>query len=68
MTKDPFCIPPTTTVGDAMEEITKRQFRHLPEVDDGKVLAVISSGDLTHWMVQDKLGEVKELVDLAARS
>lgn len=68
MTKDPFCIPPTTTVGDAMEEITKRRFRHLPVVDDGKVLAVISSGDLTHWMVQDKLGEVKELVDLAARS
>ncbi len=68
MTKDPFCISPTTTVGDAMEVITKRRFRHLPIVDDGKVLAVISSGDLTHWLVQDKLGEVKELVDLAARS
>jgi CBS domain-containing protein len=68
MTKDPFCIAPTTTVGDAMEVITKRRFRHLPIVDNGKVLAVISSGDLTHWLVQDKLGEVKELVDLAARS
>ncbi|MGO9681212.1 MAG: CBS domain-containing protein [Beijerinckiaceae bacterium] len=68
MTKDPFCIPPTTTVSEAMEEITKRRFRHLPIVDGGKVLAVVSSGDLTHWLVQDKLGEVKELVDLAARS
>ncbi len=68
MTRDPFCIPPTTTVGDAMEIITQRRFRHLPVVDDGRVLAVISSGDLTHWMVQDKLGEVKELVDLAAGS
>ena len=68
MTKDPFCIPPTTTVGEAMEVITRRRFRHLPIVDNGKVLAVISSGDLTHWLVQDKLGEVKELVDLAARS
>ena len=68
MTKDPFCIPPTTTVGEAMEVITKREFRHLPIVDNGKVVAVISSGDLTHWLVQDKLGEVKELVDLAARS
>jgi CBS domain-containing protein len=68
MTKDPFCIPPTTTVGEAMEVITKRRFRHLPIVDNGKVVAVISSGDLTHWLVQDKLGEVKELVDLAARS
>ncbi len=68
MTKDPFCISPTTTVGEAMEVITTRRFRHLPIVDNGKVLAVISSGDLTHWLVQDKLGEVKELVDLAARS
>ncbi|MBI2715735.1 MAG: CBS domain-containing protein [Rhizobiales bacterium] len=68
MTKDPYCISPTTTVGDAMQLITKRRFRHLPIVDNGKVLAVVSSGDLTHWLVQDQLGEVQELVDLAARS
>ncbi len=42
MTKDPYCIPPTTTVGDAMKLITERRFRHLPIVDNGKVLAVVS--------------------------
>jgi CBS domain-containing protein len=68
MTKDPYCISPTTTVGDAMKLITKRRFRHLPIVDNGKVLAVVSSGDLTHWLVQDQIGEVQELVDLAVRS
>ena len=68
MTKDPYCIGPTTTVGEAMQVITERRFRHLPIVDNGKVLAVVSSGDLTHWLVQDKMGEVQELVDLAARS
>jgi CBS domain-containing protein len=68
MTKDPYSIPPTTTVGDAMKLITKRRFRHLPIVDNGKVLAVISSGDLTHWLVHDQIAEVQELVDLAARS
>jgi CBS domain-containing protein len=68
MTKDPYCIPPTTTVGDAMQLVTKRRFRHLPIVENGKVLAVLSSGDLTHWLVTDQIGEVKELVDLAARS
>jgi CBS domain-containing protein len=68
MTRDPYCIPPTTTVGDAMKLITKWRFRHLPIVDNGKVLAVVSSGDLTHWLVQDQMGEVQELVDLAARS
>jgi signal-transduction protein with cAMP-binding, CBS, and nucleotidyltransferase domain len=51
-----------------MKLISKRRFRHLPIVDNGKVLAVVSSGDLTHWLVQDRMGEVQELVDLAARS
>ena len=67
MTKDPYCIGPSTTVGDAMHVITERRFRHLPIVDNGKVLAVVSSGDLTRWLVQDKMGEVQELVDLVAR-
>lgn len=68
MTKDPFCIPPGITVAEAMELVTQRRFRHLPIVENGKVLAVISSGDLTHWLVKDQVGEVQELVDLAARS
>jgi CBS domain-containing protein len=68
MTKDPYSIPPTTTVGEAMELVTSRRFRHLPIVKNGKVLAVISSGDLTHWLVKDQVGEVQELVDLAVGS
>jgi CBS domain-containing protein len=68
MTKDPYCIGPTTTVADAMQLITERRFRHLPIVDNGKVLAVVSSGDLTRWLVQDQIGEVKDLVNLAVRS
>ncbi len=68
MTPDPFCISPGTTVAEAMELVTQRRFRHLPVVEDGKVLAVVSSGDLTHWLVKDRVGEVQELVDLAARS
>lgn len=68
MTRDPYCIGPETTVGEAMELVTKRRFRHLPIVENGKVFAVVSSGDLTHWLVKDQIGEVQELVDLAARS
>ena len=68
MTRDPYCIGPTTTVGDAMKVITTRRFRHLPIVDNGKVVAVVSGGDLTHWLVKDQMGEVQELVDLSGRS
>lgn len=68
MTRDPYSVPPTTTVGEAMELVTKRRFRHLPIVKNGKVFAVISSGDLTHWLVNEQVGEVQELVDLAVGS
>lgn len=67
MTRDPYCVSPSMTVGAAMELVTTRRFRHLPIVEAGKVLALVSSGDLTHWMVKDELSEVRELVDLAAR-
>jgi CBS domain-containing protein len=66
MTPDPFCIPPSMTVGDAMHVVTHRRFRHLPVVEDGRLLAVISSGDLTRWLVKDQAGEVQELVGVAA--
>jgi CBS domain-containing protein len=68
MTKDPCCVSPTTTVGDAMDLITQRRFRHLPIVENGKLLAVVSSGDLTRWFVRDQAAEVQELVGLAART
>ena len=68
MTPDPYCVAPTTTVGNAMAVITQRRFRHLPVMEGRRLLAVISSGDLTKWLVKDKLGEVQELVGLAAQS
>jgi len=66
MTREPVVVTVDTTVGDAMALVTKRRFRHLPVVENGKLLAVVSSGDLTRWLVQEKGGEVQELVGLAA--
>jgi CBS domain-containing protein len=68
MTKDPYCIAPTASVGEAMELVTQRRFRHLPIVENEKLLAVLSSGDLTRWMVEDQAGEIRQLVGLVARS
>jgi two-component system nitrate/nitrite response regulator NarL len=55
MTPDPSSVSPATTVRAALELITVRRFRHLPVVEKGKLLAVVSSGDLTHWLVEDQL-------------
>lgn len=52
----PVSVSPSTTVGGAMELVTQRRFRHLPIVENGKVLALVSSGDLTHWPVKNQIG------------
>jgi len=68
MTTDPCCVSPEMTVGDAMELVSKRRFRHLPIVENGKVQALLSSRDLTHWLVKNGGGKVQDLVELANRS
>jgi CBS domain-containing protein len=67
MSKNPFCVTPSTTLDEAMDIVTNLRIRHLPVVQDDKVLGMVSSGDLTHWLVQDQAGEIRELVDIAGR-
>ncbi len=68
MSHNPICVKPSTTLEEAMAIISNQRIRHLPVVEDGKVLGMMSSGDLTHWLVEDKSGEIRELVDIAGRS
>ena len=68
MTKNPYCVRPETSVAQAMEVVTERRFRHLPIVEDGEVLGVLSSRDLTQWLAKDRMRDVQELVELAIRS
>lgn len=48
MTKNPVWVTPSTTLEEAMDIVTNKRIRHLPVVEDGRVLGVVSSGDLTH--------------------
>jgi CBS domain-containing protein len=68
MTKDPVCVDPSTTVEEAMSIVTDRRVRHLPILHNGKLVGIVSSGDLTHWLVEDSESEIRELVDVAAHT
>ena len=56
MTPDPFCIAGDTTVEEAMTVFSNRKFRHLPILDGGKVIGIVSSGDLNHWLTENRPG------------
>ena len=45
MTKDVISIPPTQTVNASMQLMTDKHIRHIPVVDDGKLVGIISVGD-----------------------
>lgn len=64
MTRDPTVITPNTKVQDALQTVTEKHIRHLPIVQDGKVLGMVTSSDLTHWVVKDEAKEIQHLVDI----
>jgi CBS domain-containing protein len=67
MSNDPICITPSTTLEEAMTIVSSQRVRHLPVVQNKLVLGMVSAGDLTHWLVEDRSGEIRELVDIAGR-
>ena len=53
MTKPVISAEPGDSIQKCMETMTTCRCRHLPVVEDGRVLGVVSSGDLTHRLIGD---------------
>jgi CBS domain-containing protein len=63
MTTDLFTVPPSMTVEEALVECTNRRVRHLPVVEDGQLLGLLSIGDLVRFVVQDKDQDIAHLME-----
>ena len=61
MSSDPVCVTPSTTLEEARALVTTKRIRHLPVVDSGNVVGMVSSGDLTHWLVRDQSLQIGDL-------
>lgn len=62
MTSNPVVTDVDTTVGEAMAIVTTRRFRHLPVVHRGALIGLLSSGDLTRWMIRNQRYEIEDLI------
>lgn len=61
MTRELIAVGPETTVEEAMQVVTEKRCRHLPVMEDGALLGMVSSGDLTRWVTKDLVKDVEDL-------
>src|SRR5665213_1782480 len=63
MTRKVVSCRQNDTVAAIMEMMTSGKFRHLPVVEDGKVVGLISIGDIVKWRVREYELEQEALRD-----
>lgn len=61
MTTFPRTGTPETTVAEAMEMMTEGRFRHLPILQDDKLIGIISIGDVVKARIMQQAQEVDSL-------
>jgi len=61
MTSEVFTISPDANAGECMVHMTDRRIRHLPVVEDGRVVGVISIGDVVRVVIDDLRFTVRQL-------
>ena len=61
MTADVITTSSAHTVNECMNQMTERKIRHLPVVEDEKVIGMISIGDLVEAIISDQQEEIEQL-------
>lgn len=52
MSSSPLTVEPTLTLDKAMALISNKRMRHLPVLEDGRLIGLVSIGDLNQWLVE----------------
>ncbi len=61
MTADVVTVTPDMDLDDCMELITNRRLRHLPVIEEGRVVGIISIGDIVKGIIDHKEYVIEQL-------
>jgi CBS domain-containing protein len=61
MTPDVITVTSATSLGDCLQMVTEQRMRHLPVVDNGCVVGVLSIGDLVRAVLDQQAETIQSL-------
>jgi CBS domain-containing protein len=61
MTPSPIVVTPEQTLEHCMQVMTDKHIRHLPVVNEGKLTAMVSIGDVVKFIIEDQKETIKNL-------
>jgi CBS domain-containing protein len=65
MTSPVVTVTPRQTVEDGMRIMTENRIRHLPVVEQDRVVGIISIGDLVNWIItahEETIGHLQSYI------
>jgi len=63
MTAPLIVVQPETSVEECMAVMTDRRIRHMPVIDDGEVVAMVSIGDIVKYQSTQQSFKIQYLTD-----
>ena len=61
MSSPVISVSPHTTVGECMRLVTDNRVRHLPVLESGRMIGMISIGDLVNWIIHEQQETIRQL-------
>jgi len=61
MSSPVITVTPTQTLNECMQIVTQQRVRHLPVVDQGRVVGVVSIGDLVKAVIEEQQQQIEQL-------
>lgn len=61
MTTNVIAVSPSTSINDCMQLMSKAHIRHLPVVEEGHLLGIISIGDVVRAVISDQQSTIASL-------
>lgn len=54
-------VDPSMTVAECLELMTNRKLRHLPVVEGGQMIGIVTIGDIGKWIISEQQTTIRDL-------